>query len=91
MTYIVRLRNRRGIHPQAHKASALEQVLHKLSIDKSEIIAIGDFYNDLEMIEFAGLGIAMGNAPDDLKDKANVVTSSNNEDGVFYALEKYLF
>ncbi|MCK0470544.1 HAD hydrolase family protein [Alkalihalobacillus sp. APA_J-10(15)] len=66
-------------------------MLHKLSIDKSEIIAIGDFYNDLEMIEFAGLGIAMGNAPDDLKDKANVVTSSNNEDGVFYALEKYLF
>ncbi len=79
------------IHPQAHKASALEQVLNKLNIDKSEIIAIGDYYNDVEMIEFAGLGIAMGNAPDDLKEKANAVTSSNNEDGVYHALEKYLY
>ncbi|CAM4025077.1 Cof-type HAD-IIB family hydrolase [Lederbergia lenta] len=79
------------IHPNAHKASALEQVLYKLNMDKSEIIAIGDFYNDLEMLEFAGLGIAMGNAPDDLKEKADVVTTSNNEDGVSHALEKYLF
>ncbi|QGH33323.1 Cof-type HAD-IIB family hydrolase [Gracilibacillus salitolerans] len=79
------------IHPNAHKASALEQVLYKLKIDRSEIIAIGDFYNDLEMLEFAGLGIAMGNAPEDLKEKADVVTTSNNEDGVFHALEEYLF
>ena len=79
------------IHSQAHKANALEQVLKKLNINKTEMIAIGDYYNDLEMIEDAGLGIAMGNAPDDLKEKADVVTSSNNEDGVYHALEKYLF
>lgn len=78
------------IHPQAHKASALEKVLNKLNIDQSEIIAIGDFYNDIEMLEYAGLGIAMGNAPDDLKAIADVVTKSNNEDGVCYALENYL-
>jgi Cof subfamily protein (haloacid dehalogenase superfamily) len=79
------------IHPRAHKASALEQVLNILNLDRSEMIAIGDYYNDLEMIEFAGLGIAMGNAPDDLKAKADVVTTSNNKDGVFHALEKYIF
>lgn len=78
------------IHPNAHKASALEHVLNTLDIDKSEIIAIGDYYNDAEMLEFAGLGIAMGNAPDDLKAIADVVTRSNNEDGVCDALEKYL-
>ncbi|UCZ55052.1 Cof-type HAD-IIB family hydrolase [Bacillus shivajii] len=79
------------VHPQAHKASALEQVLRKLGVGKLEMIAIGDYYNDLEMIEYAGLGIAMGNAPDDFKEKADAVTSSNDEDGVYHALEKYLF
>ncbi|WP_408008040.1 HAD family hydrolase [Pseudalkalibacillus sp. A8] len=58
------------IHPQAHKASALEHVINKLNIDQSDMIAIGDFYNDLEMIQFTGLGIA-----EDLKSKADEVTS----------------
>jgi hydroxymethylpyrimidine pyrophosphatase-like HAD family hydrolase len=65
-------------------------LLESYGIDPSEIIAIGDFYNDLDMIEYADLGIAMGNAPDDVKGKANDVTLSNDEDGVFYAVEKHL-
>ncbi len=43
------------------------------------MIAIGDSYNDLAMIEFAGLGVAMGNAPEDIKEKANHVTDTNYE------------
>ncbi len=59
-------------------------------------MAIGDYYNDLDMIEFAGLGIAMGNAPDEIKAMANDAmandfTLSNDEDGVFHAFSKYLF
>jgi HAD superfamily hydrolase (TIGR01484 family) len=46
---------------------------------------------DLDMIEYAGLGIAMGNAPDEVKERANDVTQSNDDDGVYYAFEKYLF
>jgi hydroxymethylpyrimidine pyrophosphatase-like HAD family hydrolase len=54
------------------------------------MIALGDYYNDLDMIEYAGLGIAMGNAPDDVKEKANDITLSNDEDGVYHALKKHL-
>nr|WP_281419525.1 HAD hydrolase family protein [Bacillus alkalicola] len=42
------------------------------------------------MLEYAGLGIAMGNAPEDVKKKADVVTSSNDENGVYHAIEKYI-
>ncbi|MBS4194145.1 Cof-type HAD-IIB family hydrolase [Lederbergia citri] len=76
---------------QATKTSAIKEIANKLSIDSSEIIAIGDQFNDLDMIEYAGMGIAMGNAPKDVKDKANDVTLSNDENGVYHALNKYLF
>lgn len=79
------------VHAQASKTNALSQVLRFLSIEPAEMIAIGDFYNDVDMLEYAGVGIAMGNAPDELKDRANDITSSNDEDGVYYALQKYLF
>ncbi|WP_409343353.1 Cof-type HAD-IIB family hydrolase [Paenibacillus sp. MBLB4367] len=78
------------VHHQTSKTNGLRKVLESYGIDPSEIIAIGDFYNDLDMIEYAGLGVAMGNAPDDVKEKANDVTLSNDEDGVYYALEKHL-
>jgi Cof subfamily protein (haloacid dehalogenase superfamily) len=78
------------IHPLANKANGLKQVLCQLQIDPSEVIAIGDFYNDLEMFELAGFSIAMGNAPDDVKERADDTTSSNDEDGVYFALEKHL-
>jgi Cof subfamily protein (haloacid dehalogenase superfamily) len=79
------------VHHQTSKTNGLRKVLDIYGINPSEIIAIGDFYNDLDMIEYAGLGIAMGNAPDDVKVKANDVTLSNDEDGVYYALEKHLY
>jgi len=55
------------------------------------LIAVGDSYNDLEMIQFAGLGVAMGNAREAVKNCADYVTKSNNEDGIAHMLEKYIF
>ena len=49
----------------------------------------GDSRNDISMIEHAGLGVAMGNADDFVKDAADITTLSNEEDGVAYAIEKY--
>jgi len=54
-------------------------------------MTIGDNYNDIDMLRAAGLGIAMGNAPDDVKTQAEVVTANNDEDGVAVAIEKYGF
>ena len=51
---------------------------------------MGDANNDIEMLQFAGLGIAMGNASDYVKSLANDVTASNEEDGVARAIEKYI-
>ena len=55
------------------------------------MIAIGDNYNDMDMLQYAGVGIAMGNAPDIVKEKADDITATNDEDGVAKALEKYFF
>lgn len=74
---------------EASKAKAIEFLINKYGIDKSEIIAIGDNYNDQGMIEFAGMGIAMGNAPEAIKLVANYVTDTNNNDGVAKALAQY--
>ncbi|MBZ2049269.1 HAD hydrolase family protein, partial [Streptococcus sanguinis] len=61
-----------------------------LKIKPSEIMAMGDANNDIEMLQFAGLGIAMGNASEYVKSLANDVTASNEEDGVARAIEKYI-
>jgi Cof subfamily protein (haloacid dehalogenase superfamily) len=76
---------------KANKTNALKEIANSLNIAPSEIIAIGDQFNDLDMIKYAGMGIAMGNAPDEVKEQANDVTLSNDEDGVYYALKKHLF
>ena len=72
------------------KASALQRLAKMLKIDPTEVMAIGDANNDIEMLQFAGLGIAMGNASDYVKSLANDVTASNEEDGVARAIEKYI-
>jgi Cof subfamily protein (haloacid dehalogenase superfamily) len=77
------------VHDKATKGNALKDLADQMGIAHDQIIAIGNYYNDVEMIEFAGLGIAMGNSPDDLKNLAQDVTLSNNEDGVAQALIKY--
>jgi Cof subfamily protein (haloacid dehalogenase superfamily) len=73
----------------ASKTKAIEFLLKKYAIKQNEIIAIGDNFNDKEMIEFAGVGVAMGNAPDEIKKVADYVTDTNNNDGVAKALEHF--
>jgi len=73
------------------KGTSLNHLIGQLGILREEVIAIGDSYNDLAMIEFAGLGVAMGNAPQDIKEKANYVTDTNMNDGVAKVVEKFVF
>jgi hydroxymethylpyrimidine pyrophosphatase-like HAD family hydrolase len=54
------------------------------------VIAIGDSWNDHEMLEVAGLGVAMGNAVDSLKQIADYITLSNNEEGVKHVIDKFI-
>lgn len=72
------------------KAKGISILSEKLGIRREEIITVGDNLNDMEMLEYAGLGVAMGNAPDKVKSKANYVTASNNDDGLAKFLEKLL-
>lgn len=72
------------------KAKALNEIAAQLSITQNEILSFGDGQNDRSIIEYAGTGIAMGNAVDKLKEIADDVTLSNDEDGIAVALEKYL-
>ena len=74
----------------ANKASALQHLAQSLGITPSEIMAIGDADNDLEMITFAGLGIAMGNANEKVKAIAQDSTASNTENGVSKAIYKHV-
>jgi len=75
--------------PRGSKSNAVRWVIERMNIDRTEVIAMGDNYNDREMIEFAGMGVAMGNAPDEIKAAADYVTDTNNNDGVCKALEKF--
>ncbi|MDV2885005.1 Cof-type HAD-IIB family hydrolase [Alkalihalophilus pseudofirmus] len=72
------------------KGASLHSLITKLGIKQEEVIAMGDSYNDQTMIEFAGLGVAMGNAPDDIKEIANYVTDTNMNDGVAKVVEEFV-
>ena len=71
------------------KADALEFLLQNFGLHKGNLMVCGDSRNDISMIEHAGLGVAMGNADDFVKDAADITTLSNEEDGVAYVIEKY--
>jgi len=77
-------------HPEANKGAALLYLAGKLGIDQSEIIGIGDNHNDLELIQTAGLGVAMGNSVQELKDNSDYIALTNNEEGVLHVLEKFV-
>ncbi|WP_394184330.1 Cof-type HAD-IIB family hydrolase [Metabacillus halosaccharovorans] len=72
------------------KGTSLDQLIQACGIKREEVISIGDSYNDLSMIEFAGLGVAMGNAPDDIKEIADLVTETNMNDGVAKVVEEFI-
>lgn len=72
------------------KAHALDTVLKPLGIHHDEVISFGDGHNDISIINYAGIGIAMANAVEDLKQAANEITLSNDEDGIYHSLKKYV-
>ncbi|AYO29635.1 hypothetical protein D2962_02555 [Biomaibacter acetigenes] len=78
-------------HRIASKETAVDFLIKRFGIERSQVIDIGDNYNDIDMLKYAGLGIAMGNASDEVKKHADFVTSTNDEDGVACALKKFIF
>ena len=78
------------VDKKASKAIAMEKLGEYYGIHREEMIAVGDGLNDLSMIEYAGLGVAMANAADEIKNKADYVTCSNEEDGVAHVIRKFV-
>ena len=77
-------------HINATKGKALAALAEHLGIDMSQVMAFGDSGNDISMIERAGFGVAMGNACTSIKEKASFITLDNENDGVDYAIGKYI-
>ena len=73
------------------KAQSLAVLLKEIGMTKEEMIAVGDGFNDLSMIQYAGLGVAMANAQEIVRQNADYITLSNEEDGVAYAIERFCF
>jgi len=78
--------NRAGVN----KGSALARLAGRLGLTSKEVMAIGDNNNDLPMLQYAGIAVAMENALAGVKERADFVTHSNDEDGVAYALYQFL-
>ncbi len=78
------------IAPNVSKGIALMELAAMKNIPLSQTIAIGDSYNDMEMLKAAGLGVAMGNAPQEVKDIADYITKDNDNDGIAYFVSQYL-
>lgn len=72
-----------------NKGTAVAELAAHLGLDASQVMTFGDFDNDLPMIEWAGWGTAMGNANEKVKKAAKLVTLTNDEDGVAWAVQKY--
>ena len=71
------------------KAQSLERLLQHLGLNATNLIAFGDGYNDMSMIKYANIGVAMANAAPELRAIADYVTLSNEEDGVGVFLENF--
>ncbi len=78
-------------HPLAHKGQALADLAWALGFKQEEVIAVGDGFNDLEMLKWAGLGVAVANAQADIKAAADYVTEASNREGaVGEVIEKFI-
>ena len=73
------------------KAASLEHLFQSIGVDRADTIACGDGFNDMSMIRYAGVGVAMANAQDAVKEVADVITSkTNDEDGLLEVIERFL-
>lgn len=79
------------MHPEVDKGNGIAALCAHLGIEASEVMACGDEENDLAMLDYAGVGVAMGNASDKIKERADFVTKTNVEDGIAHAIEKFVF
>ncbi len=75
-------------HKEVSKINGVKFLADMLGFGLEEVIAFGDDYNDMDMIRECGLGVAMANAPQDVRDQADIVAPSNDEDGVAMVLER---
>lgn len=75
--------------PGVTKALGVSTLAELHGVDQSEVLCLGDMPNDIEMLQWAGLGVAMGNARDSVKDAADFVTATNNEEGLAQVLERW--
>lgn len=78
------------LNKEVNKGVGVEMLAKHLGVKQEEVITFGDAGNDLHMIEYAGLGVAMANAFDEVKEAANYITDSNENDGVAKAIEKFI-
>src|SRR5262245_8380768 len=78
------------LSPDCSKASAIGRLAASHGVGLAEVVAVGDNYNDLDMIESAGLGIAMGNAPAGVRARADWVAPPVDEDGLAVAIERFV-
>ena len=78
------------MNPQVSKGPALKALAARVGVPMRLVVAFGDSYNDMSMMDAVGFSIAMGNAIDELKDSAHYITESNDNDGVAQAVERLL-
>ncbi len=78
------------MNKDSNKGKGMAALTAHLGLSPEQIICVGDAANDLEMIKYAGLGVAMENAIDEVKAHANYITASNDDEGVAHVFEKYI-
>ncbi|MDD6207903.1 MAG: Cof-type HAD-IIB family hydrolase [Clostridiales bacterium] len=72
------------------KAASLDVLLNQIGLTKKDAICCGDGFNDLSMIQYAGIGVAMANAQEVVKKAADFITLSNDEDGIAYVIDRFI-
>lgn len=78
------------LHTDSHKGIAVKAIAEQFDIKADEVVCMGDAGNDKQMLEYAGLGVAMDNASDDIKAIANHITANHNDDGVALVIEEFV-
>src|SRR5262245_20764717 len=78
------------LNPDCSKTNAIRHLAGRCGVDLAEVMAVGDNFNDLDMIEAAGLGVAMGNAPAEVRARADWVAPPVEEDGLAVAIERFV-
>jgi len=78
------------LYKGVNKAVGVAAIAEHFGIKPQEVICVGDEENDIAMIQYAGLGVAMGNAIEELKAEADYITLTNEEEGVAHVIEKFI-